>query len=151
MIEPPDTHERHSTCRRRSSSASLARTPIWNRDARNPPPDSAKPILPATTEVTAVKLPPRNCRKTFSALEELASPRASRERSAAGSSVASCRAVVSHSQSGTDGSFAAWPSHVPAWSYSPRPKCASPIVTRNHHCVLSQDPFRSSANGGSVV
>src|SRR5205807_3588521 len=52
-MEPPDTVESTSTSRRMSSSAIRRSTPRWNRDARNPPPESARPSFSGRTPLPA--------------------------------------------------------------------------------------------------
>jgi hypothetical protein len=42
-MEPPDTVERTSTRRSNPSVASWARTPMWKKAARSPPPERARP------------------------------------------------------------------------------------------------------------
>src|SRR6266516_4604580 len=54
MIDPPENIESTSTRRRIPSSASRARTPMWKKEARKPPPDSARPILTSAAWGSAV-------------------------------------------------------------------------------------------------
>src|SRR2546422_8118028 len=54
MIDPPETIESTSTRRRIPSSASRPSTPMWKKEARNPPPDSARPILTSAAWGSAV-------------------------------------------------------------------------------------------------
>ncbi len=126
MIEPPETQESTSTCRSRSSSASRASTPMWNNEARKPPPDNAIPTFP----IVAVRMAAAGTLKAPASIAS-ASVRyfgVFRRSARILARSANCRSDVCLSDDSTLGAPFSIASR--AFSNSPSPMCASAIVSR---------------------